>query len=75
MKRLLLCCILIANALVAFGQDTTIVKGVIYSTSTNAPMEAVNIVNLNQVTGTATNGRVNLKLKPLPMIPPLLSGL
>ena len=56
MKRLLLCCILIANVLVAFGQDTTVVKGVIYSTSTNAPMEAVNIVNLNQVTGTATDG-------------------
>ena len=46
MKRLLLCCILIANVLVAFGQETTVVKGVIYSTSTNAPMEAVNIVNL-----------------------------
>ena len=55
MKRLLLCCILIVNTLIAYGQDTTIVKGVIYSTSTNAPMEAVNIVNLNQVTGTATD--------------------
>ena len=63
MKRLLLCCILIANVLVVFGQDNTVVKGVIYSTSTNAPMEAVNIVNLNQVTGTATNSTGNFEIE------------
>ena len=63
MKRLLLCCILIANVLVIFGQETTVVKGVIYSTSTNAPMEAVNIVNLNQVTGTATDSAGNFEIQ------------
>ncbi|WP_353778013.1 carboxypeptidase-like regulatory domain-containing protein [Winogradskyella sp. 3972H.M.0a.05] len=47
------------------GQEDTSVKGVIYSTTTNEPLEKVNIVNLNQVIGTSTDfeGKFEIKAK------------
>jgi hypothetical protein len=63
MKRLLLICFLTASVLTTLAQESTMVKGVIYSTSTNAPMEAVNIVNLNNVKGTATNSKGEFEIQ------------
>lgn len=42
-------------AFVSFAQDETSVKGIVISTTTDQPLEGVNIVNLNQVKGTATD--------------------
>ena len=47
------------------GQEDTYVKGVIFSTTTDKPLEKVNIVNLNQVIGTSTDfeGKFEIKAK------------
>jgi len=37
--------------------NATTVKGIVINSSTNQPMEGVNIVNLNQVVGTATDSK------------------
>ena len=55
MKKLLTVLFLLITPLVVIGQDATSVKGVVYSVSTDSPLESVNIVNLNQVKGTSTN--------------------
>lgn len=55
MKYLGLFILLFFIALTGFAQEATTVKGTVISTSTNAPLERVNIVNLNQVVGTSTN--------------------
>ncbi|RIA10086.1 carboxypeptidase-like protein [Flavobacteriaceae bacterium MAR_2010_72] len=40
-----------------FAQDVTTVKGIVISTTTDQPLESVNIVNLNQVKGTSTDDK------------------
>ena len=49
---LTICCL----TMFSFGQDETSVKGKIVIAGTINPLESVNIVNLNQVIGTTTNG-------------------
>jgi len=53
MKKILLLILLSAVTLIGFAQEST-VKGIVVSATTDQPMEGVNIVNLNQVVGTAT---------------------
>lgn len=52
-------------ALISFAQEETTVKGIVISTTTDQPLEGVNIVNLNQVKGTATDnlGAFEIKAK------------
>lgn len=45
------------------AQEPSTVKGVIYSTTTNSPMDRVNVVNLNQVIGTSTNEKGEFEIK------------
>jgi len=45
------------------AQEATFVKGEIISTSTNEPLEKVNIVNLNQVIGTSTDDKGKFEIK------------
>lgn len=45
------------------AQEDTTVMGVIYSTTTNEPLEKVNIVNLNQVIGTSTDFEGKFEIK------------
>ncbi len=62
---LFLCLVTISS----YAQDSTSVKlpqkvkGTIISTTTNAPMVDVNIVNLNQVVGTSTDDEGNFEIK------------
>ncbi len=55
MKKLLTVLFLLVAPFVVIAQDATSVTGVVYSVSTDSPLESVNIVNLNQVKGTSTN--------------------
>ena len=41
--------------LLGLAQDATTVKGIVISTTTDKPLEGVNIVNLNEVVGVATD--------------------
>ena len=49
-----------------FAQDEELAIGVVVNASDDAPLESVNIVNLNQVVGTTTNtdGEFKIKAKP-----------
>jgi hypothetical protein len=49
-----------------FAQDVTAVKGIVINSADDTPLEGVNIVNLNQVIGTATNmdGEFSIYAKP-----------
>ncbi|MCB0434011.1 MAG: carboxypeptidase-like regulatory domain-containing protein, partial [Mangrovimonas sp.] len=40
---------------ISFSQEDTTVKGVVVNAADGNPLENVNIVNINQVRGTATN--------------------
>lgn len=55
MRHLLVLTALLFFSFHSFSQEATVIKGVVYSTSTNKILESVNIVNLNQVVGTTTN--------------------
>ena len=55
MKNLFLFVSFCLVAFVSFAQEETTVKGIVISTTTEQPLEGVNIVNLNQVKGTATD--------------------
>lgn len=55
MKKLLTVLFLLITPIIVMSQDATSVKGVVYSVSTETPLESVNIVNLNQVKGSTTN--------------------
>lgn len=48
-----------------YGQEEkdTFVEGIIISTTTNSPLERVNIVNLNQVVGTSTDQEGKFRIK------------
>ncbi|WP_299127032.1 carboxypeptidase-like regulatory domain-containing protein [uncultured Winogradskyella sp.] len=69
--RFFLIFILCLSTVIGFGQDSTAVdspktvKGTITSSTTEAPLSEVNIVNINQVVGTATddNGAFEIKAK------------
>lgn len=63
MRHLLLLIVFIAFSSRCVAQDPTTVMGVVYSTSTNDVLESVNIVNLNQVIGTTTNGEGKFEIK------------
>lgn len=63
MKKLLLLFTFIFVTVVTYSQDDdTTVLGVVVNASGGVPMESVNIVNLNQVKGTATNSRGKFEL-------------
>jgi len=55
MKNRLLLLTFLLITVFGFAQDRTTVKGIIINSSNQKPLESVNIVNLNQVKGTATN--------------------
>ena len=50
-------------AFISFAQEETTVKGIVISTTTDQPLEGVNIVNLNQVKGTATDNLGTFEIK------------
>ncbi|MFI1770857.1 carboxypeptidase-like regulatory domain-containing protein [Thalassobellus citreus] len=57
MKNTLLLFILLATSAFTMAQEADKVIGVIINSSTDKPLESVNIVNLNQVIGTTTNNK------------------
>lgn len=56
MKKYLLLILVLFTSSIAISQQEDKIKGVVVNASTGDPLESVNIVNLNQVVGTATNG-------------------
>ena len=66
MKNLLLLVFFCTAMFFGVAQEETSVKGIVISTTTDAPLEGVNIVNLNQVVGTSTDdkGAFTIKAKP-----------
>jgi hypothetical protein len=54
MKHLLLFVFILFSSSLCFAQEPTSVKGIVVSTTTQLPLENVNIVNLNQIIGTST---------------------
>ncbi len=65
MKKLLLLISLCFLTDISMAQDETSVTGTVIRADTDSPLENVNIVNLNQVVGTATNnkGEFNIRAK------------
>ena len=65
MKKIFLIVSFCFAAHFSFAQEETSVKGIVISTTTEQPLEGVNIVNLNQVKGTATDnlGAFEIKAK------------
>lgn len=65
MRHLLILTAFLFFSALSLAQQSTSVKGVVYSTSTNETLEGVNIVNLNQVIGTTTDyaGEFEIKAK------------
>lgn len=63
MKHLLLLATFLCFTTLCISQNDTTVKGIVMSTSTNAPLESVNIVNLNQVIGTSTDNEGAFEIK------------
>lgn len=57
MKNLFLLVSFCFATLLGFAQGETSVKGIVVSTTTDLPLEGVNIVNLNKVVGTATDDK------------------
>jgi hypothetical protein len=57
MKNLFLLVSFCFATLLGFAQEETSVKGIVISTTTDLPLEGVNIVNLNKVVGTATDDK------------------
>lgn len=57
MKHILLLFLLLMASSVCVSQEVPTVKGIVISTTTNQPLENVNIVNLNLVKGTSTDER------------------
>jgi len=66
MKNLFLFVFFCMAMLFGIAQEETTVKGIVISTTTDSPLEGVNIVNLNQVVGTSTDdkGAFEIKAKP-----------
>ena len=64
MKHLLLFIFIFGFTSFGFAQeDDTTVKGTVIDTSTDLPLESVNIVNLNQVIGTSTTDKGVFEIK------------
>lgn len=65
MKYFLLVFTVVVVTTFGFSQENTTVKGIIVDASNDAPLESVNIVNLNQVKGTSTdsNGEFEIRAK------------
>lgn len=55
--------IAVSSVFGSYGQDDEFALGAVVNASTNAPMESVNIVNLNQVLGTTTDNKGEFKIK------------
>lgn len=55
MKNYLLVICLLLSSFAVMAQDDKMAIGVVLNSENNKPLESVNIVNLNQVTGTTTN--------------------
>ena len=55
MKNIFFLCFIIFVSVSTFGQESTVVKGVVMNDADDVLLENVNIVNLNQVIGTITN--------------------
>ncbi|MBD0833165.1 carboxypeptidase-like regulatory domain-containing protein [Aestuariibaculum sediminum] len=66
MKNYLLLLLFLVFSTISIAQESEKVLGVIVNSSDKKPLENVNIVNLNQVVGTATNkqGEFEIKAKP-----------
>lgn len=63
MKKLLLLFTFIFVSTYGFAQEQSSVKGKIIRAGKRSPLENVNIVNLSQVTGTATNSKGEFEIK------------
>ena len=63
MKHLLLFAFIILSSTFCLAQEPTTVKGIVISTTTQIPLENVNIVNLNQVIGTSTDDKGAFEIK------------
>ena len=63
MKKKFLFVLFCLAALSGFAQEISTVKGKVISTSTDQPLEGVNIVNLNQVVGTSTDDKGFFEIK------------
>ena len=64
MKQLLVFLFLFSflGGMQGYGQETTKVVGIVINASDDSVLESVNIVNLNQVIGTATNSKGEFKI-------------
>ena len=62
MKSYLLLFAILFTSAICIAQEVDKAIGVVVGTSTGEPLESVNIVNLNQVIGTATNGKGEFKI-------------
>ncbi|OUR93278.1 hypothetical protein A9Q87_04830 [Flavobacteriales bacterium 34_180_T64] len=63
MKYILLLVSLCFVSQIGFSQEDTFVKGIVISTTSDTPLESVNIVNLNQVIGTSTDDKGAFQIK------------
>ena len=63
MKYILLLVSLCFVSQLGFSQEDTVVKGIVISTTSDAPLESVNIVNLNQVVGTSSDDKGAFQIK------------
>lgn len=63
MKHLLVTVFLLFSITLSFSQEDVTVKATVISTTTQQPMESVNIVNLNKVIGTSTDDKGNFEIK------------
>ncbi|WP_406683158.1 carboxypeptidase-like regulatory domain-containing protein [Seonamhaeicola sp. MEBiC1930] len=62
MKHYLLVICFLFSSVVLFAQDGKTAIGVVLNSENNKPLESVNIVNLNKVTGTTTNNNGEFKI-------------
>ena len=63
MKKLLVFCAFLLMTSLALAQDDTYVKGKVVIAGTDSPLENVNIVNLNQVIGVATDVQGDFEIR------------
>ena len=63
MKKHLILFTLLFISTIGFAQDETTVKGIVVNSADESILESVNIVNLNQVVGTATNDKGEFEIR------------
>ena len=63
MKKLFLLATFCLTTIIGFAQEVSTVKGIVISTTTDQPLEGVNIVNLNQVVGVGTDDKGAFEIK------------